>query len=811
MVDPAFVGVGKTPGLDIWRIEKLKVVPVEKKLYGKFHTGDSYIVLETKKKQFGIEWNIHFWLGAETSQDEAGTAAIKTVELDDSLGGAPVQHREVQDHESKQFISLFPKGISYLAGGVDTGFKKVEKDKYDPRLLHVKGRRNVRVWQTKLAWDSMNSGDCFILDLGLTIYVWNGSSAGRMEKIKALDVARRIRDEERGGRGEMVVMEENDMNDEFVKTMNAIAEGTPKDIKDPTDDTTFERVSKESVKLYRVSDASGSLEVTEVGNYPLSRELLDTNDAFILDTGAAGLFAWVGRNATKQEKKAAFKNATDFIQQKKYPNWTHVTTVREDAETPLFKQNFTNWIGKNEVTTLPTARTSAAAKVQPKFDVTKMHTKGSRESQHLVDDGSGKVEVWRIEDFEMAPVDPKMYGQFFGGDSYVILYTYLLNNKENYIIYFWQGQESSQDERSAAALHAVHLDDKYGGAPVQVRVVQSKEPDHFLLIFKGRMVVHSGGRASGFKNRYDQDSYDVDGTRLFHVRGTNEFDTRAVQVEEKASSLNSNDCFVLETPQATYIWYGKGCSGDERSLADDLSKSVSPGREPVKVTEGSEPAEFWDSLGGKTEYASGKWLEEVVPTVPPRLFQCSNASGRFNVEEIFDFSQEDLVEEDVMILDTYAQIFVWVGRDANEVEKKEALKTAKDYIVSDPSNRDLDSTQLLQVKQGFEPPIFTCHFLGWNPNLWAQNKTYEAYLKEVQNQKGVTSVADELAKYDPNKKYKYEQLKGTNNCPPGVDPSNKEAHLSEEDFKKVFGMSVHDYRPLPLWKKKNLKKGVDLF
>lgn len=36
----------------------------------------------------------------------------------------------------------------------------------------------------------------------------------------------------------------------------------------------------------------------------------------------------------------------------------------------------------------------------------------------------------------------------------------------------------------------------------------------------------------------------------------------------------------------------------------------------------------------------GKWLEEVIPTVPPRLFQCSNASGRFNVEEIFDFSQE---------------------------------------------------------------------------------------------------------------------------------------------------------------------------
>lgn len=33
-------------------------------------------------------------------------------------------------------------------------------------------------------------------------------------------------------------------------------------------------------------------------------------------------------------------------------------------------------------------------------------------------------------------------------------------------------------------------------------------------------------------------------------------------------------------------------------------------------------------------------LQEVVASHPPRLFQCSNASGHFNVEEIFDFSQE---------------------------------------------------------------------------------------------------------------------------------------------------------------------------
>lgn len=74
----------------------------------------------------------------------------------------------------------------------------------------------------------------------------------------------------------------------------------------------------------------------------------------------------------------------------------------------------------------------------PKFEVSTMYQKGEREQQTMVDDGNGKLEIWRIEDFEMAPVDESMYGQFFGGDSYVILYTYLKNGKENYIIYFWQ-------------------------------------------------------------------------------------------------------------------------------------------------------------------------------------------------------------------------------------------------------------------------------------------------------------------------------------------------------------------------------------
>ena len=42
-------------------------------------------------------------------QDEYGTAAYKTVELDTFLDDKAVQYREVQGSESRLFLSYFPK------------------------------------------------------------------------------------------------------------------------------------------------------------------------------------------------------------------------------------------------------------------------------------------------------------------------------------------------------------------------------------------------------------------------------------------------------------------------------------------------------------------------------------------------------------------------------------------------------------------------------------------------------------------------------------------------------------------------------
>ena len=51
------------------------------------------------------------------------------------------------------------------------------------------------------------------------------------------------------------------------------------------------------------------------------------------------------------------------------------------------------------------------------------------------------VQIFRIErkgnTYEMVELEKKYHGQLYGGDSYVILYTYMLNGREMYIIYYW--------------------------------------------------------------------------------------------------------------------------------------------------------------------------------------------------------------------------------------------------------------------------------------------------------------------------------------------------------------------------------------
>ncbi len=131
-------------------------------------------------------------------------------------------------------------------------------------------------------------------------------------------------------------------------------------------------------------------------------------------------------------------------------------------------------------------------------------------------------------------------------------------------------------------------------------------------------------------------------------------------------------------------------------------------------------------------------LKEIDLNYNPRLFHGSNATGTFRskkasliksfyvfdisqfitlVQEILNFTQMDLVQEDVMLLDVGDCLFVWLGMHSNRIERQACVECAREYLEFDPSDRDKD-IPILVIKQGHEPPHFIGFFGHWDDDLF---------------------------------------------------------------------------------------------
>jgi len=329
--------VGSSPGVEIWRVENKRtesdtpdfgIKPWPLKKYGKFHRGDSYIVLVTTEDPEGdkLLWDIHFWIGSQSSQDEYGVAAYKAVELDDLLGDEPLQHRECEGRESKGFVKCFPKGITYLEGGVDSGFRKVSEDD-DAEIeicnlyrVHKKdGQKVTRCFEVPMACSSLNDGDAFLLDAGEKIYTWFGSSVSGFEKSKSATVAHNLRE---GRLGDCeCILDVGDDDEGFWELLGGKGE-----IKHAEEGV--EESSESDKKMYVVSDAGGTVKVKEV---PLEKSSLVSEDVCIVDVGEH-LYVWIGKGSTVGEKQHGMMVSSRFLTAMGRSGSTHVTRVVEGQE-----------------------------------------------------------------------------------------------------------------------------------------------------------------------------------------------------------------------------------------------------------------------------------------------------------------------------------------------------------------------------------------------------------------------------------------------------------------------------------------------
>ncbi|KAH0937530.1 hypothetical protein HID58_004991 [Brassica napus] len=745
-LDEALQGCGQKSGIEIWRIENFKPVTIPKESHGKFFTGDSYIVLKTTASRSGsLHHDIHYWLGKDSTQDEAGAVAIMTVELDSALGGRAVQYREVQGHETEKFLSYFKPCIIPQEGGVASGFNHVKPDKHQTRLYICKGKHVVRV---RFARSTLNHDDVFILDTESKIFQFSGSSSSIQERAKALEVVQYIKDTYHDGKCDIAAVEDGRLmaDAEAGEFWGLFGGFAPLPKKSALSD--HRTAGSDGIKLFSVE--KGQTKPTEAES--LQKELLDTNKCYILDCGLE-LFVWKGKNTSIDQRKRTSETAEEFFRSSERPK-SNLVSVMEGFETVMFRSKFDSWPATSAVAEPQHGRGKVAALLQRRGvnvqGLVKTSSSSSKDEPKPYIDGTGNLQVWRINREEKIPLEAAEQSKFYTGDCYIFQYSYPGEDREETLVGTWLGKQSVEEDRASAISMASKMVESMKFMPAQARIYEGKEPIQFFVIMQS-FITFKGGLSDAFKkyiveNEVPDTTYDAEGVALFRVQGSGPENMQAIQIEAVSTGLNSSYCYILHGDSTVFTWRGNLTSSDDQELMERMLDLIKPNENTKAQKEGSESEQFWKLLGGKSEYPSQKIKKDGESD--PHLFSCtfSNVliltvfcifwwvlfSGdivvdvpilpeNLKVTEIFNFTQDDLMTEDIFILDCHTEIFVWVGQQADPKKKPKVLAIGEKFLKHDFLLENLASeTPIYIVTEGNEPPFFT-RFFTWDSSKSAMH------------------------------------------------------------------------------------------
>ncbi|XP_061959519.1 villin-1 isoform X1 [Populus nigra] len=759
-VDSVFDGAGAKPGLEIWCVEKqLRLVPVPKSLHGKFYSGNSYVVLSTVLPRSGPpQHDIHYWLGKDANEVESTLASDKALELDSALGSCTVQYREVQGQETEKFLSYFKPCVIPIEGVFSSDSGQLNGESYKISLLTCKGEHVVSVKEVPFSRSSLNHNDVFILDTASKIFLFSGCNSSTQERAKALEVVQYIKENKHGGTCEVATVEDGKLvgDPEVGEFWSFFGGYAPI----PRDSPCVEKQSDSPFSQLFWITAQAKLCPCEGSS--LNKEMLETNKCYMLDCGAE-IFVWMGRNTSITERKKSISVTEDLLRNQGRSMTTHLTFLTEGLETSIFRSYFKNWPQVVEPKLYEEGRGKVAAIFkQQGYDVKELPDE--EDCQPYIN-CRGKLKVWRINGEQPTLIPDPEQTKLFSGDCYIVQYTYPGNGRDEHLFYAWLGRDSVPDDRADAISHMNAIADSSKRDPVLVQVIQDKEPLLFFSIFQ-TVIIFKGGLSKRYKNLIAEkgildETYDEQKTALFRVQGISPENMQAIQVDQVSNSLNSSYCYILQTGTSIFTWIGNLSSTVDHALLDRMLELINPTWQPISVREGSEPDIFWNALGGKTEYPRQKELKQHVED--PHLFTLTCADGMqntlsnfihsrddvlclgsellqvliavkfflmvgfgsyaawlnfvagdFKVKEIYNFAQDDLTTEDVLILDCHEEIHVWIGSHSNVKSKQQAILLGMKFLQTDPLVEGLSSeTPIYVITEGREPLFFT-RFFEWD-------------------------------------------------------------------------------------------------
>lgn len=178
-------------------------------------------------------------------------------------------------------------------------------------------------------------------------------------------------------------------------------------------------------KLYKCNEQTGKYKVAELKSGPIFRSDLESGSVFLLDRAGAGIWAWVGKDASSKERMEAVRNARGFVKKKGYSPDVLVARALENHEPKELRSMLRGW-GEPAIRPLmlPTS-------FEPEYMSERPRT--AAESQ-LVDDGLGSRVLWTVTRDRSLVEVMENRGIFYAEACYVMKYKYGYGRRSRSIV-----------------------------------------------------------------------------------------------------------------------------------------------------------------------------------------------------------------------------------------------------------------------------------------------------------------------------------------------------------------------------------------